>query len=145
MRARRQVWRVSTNPPRAGRKAALTGSALMRELLARKRAILIPTLLAAVAALALVTLTPSRYSGVAKVLLENQESYLTKPDKATSDLGPTLDDAAVQSAAELLATPDIARQAIEKLELDRPPRIPPLGFQPVHRDDARGHALRGLR
>ena len=56
-------------PPALGSVGGVDGSALMRELLARKRAILIPTLLAAVAALALVTLTPPRYSGLAKVLL----------------------------------------------------------------------------
>ena len=116
------------NEPARGSEGGVDGSALMRELLGRKRAILLPTLLAAVAALALVTLTPPRYSGVAKVLLENQESYLTKPDKATSDLGPTLDEAAVQSAAKSLATPDIARQAIEKLELDRRPEFHPSAF-----------------
>ena len=115
-------------PAARGSEGGVDGSALMRGLLGRKRAILLPTLLAAVAALALVTFTPPRYSGVAKVLLENQESYLTKPDKATGDLGPTLDEAAVQSAAELLATPDIARQAIEKLELDRRPEFHPSAF-----------------
>ena len=41
--------------------------------------------LACVAAIAFVTLISPRYTGVAKILLENQESYFTRPDKATAE------------------------------------------------------------
>ena len=90
---------------------------LARELVRRKAAILVPTALAAAAAILFVLAVPPRYTGVAKVVLENQESYLTKPDKATSDVTQTLDDEAVQSAAESLSTPDIAQKAIDALGL----------------------------
>ena len=97
----------------------IDSSRLMHALNARKGAILIPTMLAAAAALALVIAVPARYASVAKLLLENQESYLNKADKSVGDAAPNLDDTAIQSAAESLATPDIARKAIDKLELDR--------------------------
>ena len=68
-------------------------------------------------ALAFVTLVSPRYTGVAKVLLENQESYFTRPDKAVSDPGQQIDDQTVQSQAELAASPDMARKVMEKLGL----------------------------
>ena len=48
-----------------------------------RRWIVIPTLACAIAAIAVVTMISPRYTGVAKILLENQESYFTRPDKAT--------------------------------------------------------------
>ena len=64
---------------------------------------------------------PPHYTGVAKVLLENQESYFTRPDKATADPTPDLDPEAVQSQAETITSPDLAREAIAKLGLaDKP-------------------------
>ena len=94
---------------------------LFKAVAARKRRILIPTLLGFAAAVAFVVVTPPRYTGVVKVLLENQESYLTRPDKATIDTAPLLDPEAVESQAEVVTTPAVARKAIEKLHLaDRP-------------------------
>ncbi len=101
---------------------------LVRALVARKGAILIPTALAAAAALALIVAVPARYQSVAEVLLENQESYLTRPDKAAGDPAETFDEAAVQSAAEALTTPDMARKAIERLGLDGLPEFHPSWF-----------------
>jgi len=102
---------------------------LMRELARRKAAILVPTALAAALALAFVIAVPPRYTGVAKVVLENQESYLTKPDKATADVGQVLDDEAVQSAAESLSTPDIAEKAIAALGLGARAEFHPSGIE----------------
>ncbi len=107
---------------------AFDAAGLMRALVGRKGAILIPTALAAAAALALIVAVPARYQSVAEVLLENQESYLTRPDKAAADPAETLDEAAVQSAAEALTTPDMARKAIERLGLDGLPEFHPSWF-----------------
>src|SRR5579863_8552432 len=87
----------------------------------RKYWIIIPTVAALLASLAFIILVHPRYTGVAKVLLENQESYYTRPDKATADPTPNLDPEGVQSEAETITSPDLAREAIAKLGLaDKP-------------------------
>jgi uncharacterized protein involved in exopolysaccharide biosynthesis len=83
----------------------------------RKRWIVIPTLLSFVAAVAFVTLATPRYTGVAKVLLVNQESYFTRPDKAGADTAAPYDSVAVQSVAEALATTNLAHKAVDRLAL----------------------------
>ena len=71
----------------------------------RRRWIVFPTLACAAAALVAVTTISPRYTGVAKVLLENQESYFTRPDKAVgSEPGANFDPEGVQSQAETVAT-----------------------------------------
>ncbi len=79
--------------------------------------------------LAFVVVTPSRYTSVARVLLENQESYLTRPDKATNEVDQTLDDEAVQSAAETVSTPDLARKAIDALGVRDRAEFHPSGLE----------------
>lgn len=94
---------------------------LARALLQRKWWIVGPTIVAFALALVVVTVVSPRYTGVAKVLLENQESYFTRPDKAGADPGANFDAEGVQSQAETVATTDLARQAVDKLGLaDRP-------------------------
>ncbi len=90
----------------------------------RRRGVVLTTLAAALAASAFVLVTPPRYTGVAKVLLEDQESYFTKPDKAPGfDPAAMIDDAAVQSQAEAVATADLARKAVDKLGLATNPEF----------------------
>jgi uncharacterized protein involved in exopolysaccharide biosynthesis len=84
----------------------------------RRRWIAIPTLACAAAALVAVTTISPRYTGVAKVLLENQESYFTRPDKATgTDASANFDPEGVQSQAETVTTTDLARKAVDQLQL----------------------------
>ena len=85
--------------------------------------ILIPTFLAFGLALVVVILVPPRYTGVAKILLENQESYYTRPDRAGPEPAPALDAEAVQSEAETILTPELARQAIARLSLAERPEF----------------------
>src|SRR6201999_2582527 len=85
---------------------------LWRSVARRKSWIIVPTILAFAAALALIALVPPRYTGVAKVLLENQESYFTKPDKAAIEQPVAIDPKAVQSQAEAIASTTLARKAI---------------------------------
>ncbi len=90
----------------------------------RRRWVVLTTLAAMLASAAFVLVVPPRYTGVAKVLLEDQESYYTKPDKAPGfDPAETIDDAAVQSQAEAVATADLARKAIDKLGLATNPEF----------------------
>ena len=99
------------------RDGAIDLPQLFRAIARRKWWIIIPTCAAFALALAVVILVPPRYTGVAKVLLENQESYYTRPDKAAVEQAPTLDPEAVQSQAETITSPDLARKAIAKLDL----------------------------
>lgn len=96
---------------------------LFRAIARRKWWIIVPTAAAFVVALVVVTLLAPRYTGVAKVLLENQESYYTRPDKATADQQQTLDPEAVQSQAETITSPDLARKAIAELDLFKRPEF----------------------
>ena len=83
----------------------------------RRRSILIPTFIALIGSIAFVMLATPRYTGVAKVLLENQESYFTRPDKETTEPVQTLDEEAVQSQVESITTIDLARKAVDELQL----------------------------
>ena len=71
----------------------------------RWRWIFWPTLLAAVGSTAFVMVTPPRYTGVAKVLLEDRGSE------------STIDSEALQSQAEAAASVDLARRTVERLGL----------------------------
>jgi len=107
-------------PPRDG---AIDLPQLFRAIGRRKWWIILPTSAAFGIALAVVIVLPPRYTGVAKVLLENQESYYTRPDKAAVDPPQALDPEAVQSQAETITSPDLARRAIAKLDLINRPEF----------------------
>ncbi len=90
----------------------------------RRRWIYLSAIAAGLLSSAFVLLASPRYTGVVKVLLEDQESYYTRPDKASgSDSAATIDPEAVQSQAEAVATADLARKAIEKLDLAANPEF----------------------
>ncbi|MGD0761793.1 MAG: exopolysaccharide transport family protein [Roseiarcus sp.] len=105
---------------------------LGRALRRRKRWIVVPTLASCLVALVVVTAIAPRYTGVAKVLLENQESYFTRPDKAGVEPGANFDPEGVQSQAETVATAELARQAAAKLALaERAEFNPPTSGNPL--------------
>ena len=94
---------------------------LWRAVRRRKSWVIAPTALAFLASLAVIALVHPRYTGVAKVLLVNQESYFTRPDKAPQEATTAPDPEAVQSQAEAIMSTALARKAIAKLDLaDRP-------------------------
>ncbi len=119
----------------AGDDGALDLRALGRAIAARRWWILGPTLAAFLAMLAFVTVAKPRYTAEAKVFLENQESYYTRPDKAERDLGTLPDAEAVQSQVQLITSRDLARQAIKQLSLAGNPEFDPVagGFNPLTR------------
>ena len=114
-----------TEGDRAGqrRDGAIDLPQLFRAVARRKWWIIVTTCVAFALALAIVIVLPPRYTGVAKVLLENQESYYTRPDKAVAEQVPNLDPEAVQSEAETITSPDLARKAIAKLDLANRPEF----------------------
>lgn len=104
----------------------------------RRRWIYFSAIAAAVLSSAFVLLASPRYTGVAKVLLEDQESYYTRPDKASgADAAATIDPEAVQSEAEAVMSPDLARKAIERLDLAANPEFAVSGGGSSARADQR--------
>src|SRR5579863_5193434 len=84
---------------------------------AKRYWILIPTLLAFLAAAAYVTIARPRYTADTQILLENQESYLTRAQRS-EQLGeqlPTIDEDWVGSQVSAIMSRDVAREVIEKL------------------------------
>ena len=102
---------------------------LYRALMARKRWIIIPTAAAFLLSLAYVETTAPRYTGVAKVLIVNQEGYFTQPDKAVIQQAPELDAEAIASEVEGVMTAQVAQKLVERLNLASNPEYnPELGF-----------------
>src|SRR4051794_27321465 len=83
---------------------------------AHKRWIILPTLAAFIAALGVVAVVKPRYTATAKVMLENGESYFTRPDKATADPVAVIDELTVLSEAEAAKSPEVERAALAKLK-----------------------------
>lgn len=130
--------RSETDYERTGRTVAgreLDLPSLGRSISARRWWIIGPVLACFIGALLYVSLVQPRYTGESKVLVENGESYFTRPDR-TDPLTTTLpDDEAVQSQIQLIQSRDIARVAIRRLDLKGNPEFDPLarGLDPVSR------------
>ncbi len=109
------------------------GAALKR----RRRAWLLPTLLAFLAVGIFVTVVTPRYTAQTQILLENQETFFTRPDRANlpNETSNQLDEAAVASQVQLIGSPDIARGAIKALHLEGNDEFDPLakGMNPLTR------------
>ncbi|MCC2097625.1 MAG: lipopolysaccharide biosynthesis protein [Hyphomicrobiales bacterium] len=78
------------------------------------------------AALAFLVAVKPTYTGDARVLIENQESYFTQPEKTAGPSTPAPDAEAVASQVELIKSRDVAREAIRQLGLKGNPEFDPL-------------------
>ncbi len=97
----------------AEREQAIDLTRLIAGIRRRRRWVVWPTILALAASSIFVLVVSPRYTGVAKVLLEDRESYFAKPDKAPGfNPAATIDQEAVQSQAEAVASGDLARKAV---------------------------------
>ena len=90
--------------------------------LRRKLRLLLAVALAACLLIALVVnVVTARYTAQSQVLLENQETFFTRPDRVNVqqvDQVQQLDPEAVASQVQLIASRDIARRAIKQLGLE---------------------------
>lgn len=114
-----------TAPPQRSDELDLPGigAAIAR----RKKLIIGATLLAFLAALAFIIVVKPTYTADARVLIENQESYFTRPEKAATGTGPTAPDSeAVASQVQLITSRDLGRDAIRKLGLKGNKEFDPL-------------------
>ncbi|MET0606876.1 MAG: exopolysaccharide transport family protein [Beijerinckiaceae bacterium] len=100
---------------------------LWRAVVARRRAILLPTLLLTAAAAVFVNVVSPRYAGEARVLLESRVSYLSRPDRGDRDGGSAnaFDSEGVQSQIQVAMSNDLAREAIKRLKLIGNPEFDP--------------------
>ncbi|MCC0052845.1 MAG: hypothetical protein H6884_02165 [Rhodobiaceae bacterium] len=94
-------------------------SALMK----KKKWIFLPTLLATLAAVAFVMVTPPRYLATTTIIVEPQESPFTRPQTQTERL--TVDRETVASQVQIIKSVDVARTVIDKLKLAERPEFNP--------------------
>jgi succinoglycan biosynthesis transport protein ExoP len=110
---------------------AALGNALWR----KRRWILIPTVLAALAATAFVMLATPVYRSEALVLIENRETAYNRPelgDRLGERDRPLMDAEAVQSQVQLAYSRDLAREVIRDLKLSERPEFNPAAGSPIY-------------
>lgn len=88
--------------------------------------IIIPTLLAFLLSFLAVNMIAPRYTAESKIILENRDSYFTRPSGEQRDSSPQLDPEAVQSQVQLVMSRDLAKEAIRRLNLVGNPQFDPL-------------------
>lgn len=103
-------------------------SRIGRVLMRKRWWVIGPTAAAMLSAAIFVNVVKPRYSAEVRVLLENQESFLTRADKVerADALAPAPDAEAVQSQIQLLTSRDLARRVIKTLELQGNDEFDPL-------------------
>jgi len=111
-----------------GDPAAVDGevnlSGIARALWRRKRSIIGPTLILALAAYIAVTQITPRYKSEARVLVESRENIFLRPEaeKALIDRA-TADQETVTSQVQLVLSRDLARIVIRELDLEKRPEF----------------------
>ncbi len=100
-------------------ESALDLAALARALWQRRRWIVVPTLIAALASFAVVNLMTPRYKSESRVLIESRETVYNRAEGDRNvERDRTLVDAeAVQSQVQLALSRDLARKVVRELKL----------------------------
>ena len=103
--------------------------------LARKRGwIIVPTMLALVASVAIVNLITPRYKSESRILIDGRENVFLRPssDRSTEER-QALDPEAVTSQVQLVLSRDLAREIIKKNKLAERPEFDPVlqGISPL--------------
>jgi polysaccharide biosynthesis transport protein len=101
-------------------------SGLASALWRRKFWIIVPTILAGIAAAVFVTLATPQYSSQAQVLIENQETAYSRPEgseRVADRQRP--DQEAVASEVQLALSRDLARSVVRDLKLTERPEFNP--------------------
>ncbi|SFI40772.1 exopolysaccharide transport family protein [Bradyrhizobium sp. Gha] len=129
---------ASPAPIAAKQAAAESGDIDLHALggaLARKRGwIIVPTVLALVASVAVVNLITPRYKSEARILIDGRENVFLRPssDRSTEER-QALDPEAVTSQVQLVLSRDLAREIIKKNKLAERPEFDPVlqGISPL--------------
>lgn len=101
---------------------------LAQALRRRSRTVLIPVVATFVGAVIFVNVVSPKYTAQTSLLLENQETFFTRPDRVNlpSETATQLDAEAVASQVQLINSPDLARRAIKRLGLAGNPEFDPV-------------------
>ena len=101
----------------------------------RKFWVIAPVIACLLGSVVAVNVIKPRYTAEAKILIENQESFFTRPDRTDRDAAPLPDDEAIQSQVQIVSSRDIARETIKTLDLQGDPEFDPIasGLGPVSR------------
>ncbi|MEY9903671.1 GumC family protein [Bradyrhizobium sp. USDA 329] len=102
--------------------------------MARKRSwIIVPTVLALVASLAVVNLVTPRYKSEARILIDGRENVFLRPNSDRTEERQALDAEAVTSQVQLVLSRDLAREIIKKNKLAERPEFDPVlqGVSPL--------------
>jgi uncharacterized protein involved in exopolysaccharide biosynthesis/Mrp family chromosome partitioning ATPase len=109
-------------PPATHQSVGGLASALWR----RKFWILIPTIIAFLASMAIVNMLRVRYTGEARVLLENRETVFSRPDRDNRGSDPQIDPEAVASQVQVVQSKELALKVIRDLELVQKSEFDPI-------------------
>lgn len=108
--------------------------ALGRALARRRGWIVVPTVLALVASVAIVNLITPRYKSESRILIDGRENVFLRPssDRSTEER-QALDPEAVTSQVQLVLSRDLAREIIKKNKLAERPEFDPVlqGISPL--------------
>ena len=74
---------------------------------------------------AFVNLVKPRYTAESRLLLENQESYFTRPEKSASADFSTVDVEGVSSQVQIVTSRDVGRRVVRELKLQGNPEFDP--------------------
>lgn len=102
--------------------------------LARKRGwIIVPTVLALVASVAIVNLVTPRYKSESRILIDGRENVFLRPSSDRNEERQALDAEAVTSQVQLVLSRDLAREIIKKNKLAERPEFDPVlqGISPL--------------
>lgn len=102
--------------------------------LARRRGwIIVPTVLALVASVAVVNLVTPRYKSESRILIDGRENVFLRPSSDRTEERQALDAEAVTSQVQLVLSRDLAREIIKKNKLAERPEFDPVlqGISPL--------------
>ncbi|QDP26594.1 GumC family protein [Bradyrhizobium cosmicum] len=105
------------------------GAALGR----KRRWIIVPTVLALVASVAVVNLVTPRYKSETRILIDGRENVFLRPNSDRTEERQALDPEAVTSQVQLVLSRDLAREIIKKNKLAERPEFDPVlqGVSPL--------------
>lgn len=92
-------------------------AALWAAIKAKKAWVIGPTLAALGLSFVAVNIIPPRYTGEARLLLENGDSFYTRPGPTAESYGAQFDSEGVQSQVQVVMSRDLAREAIKRIGL----------------------------
>lgn len=128
---------MSVAPPPLRTKGTADGEldlpALGQALWRQKWKILLPTIVVALIATAVVQVITPRYSSESRVYLEERPNFYLRPDVDKSISEPAIDEQAVTSQAQIILSRDLAQEVIDKLKLGERPEFDPTlsGASPI--------------